>query len=231
MYERILTIKDWDIEDRPREKFLVESGTNLSNAELIAILIGSGNKEESAVHLALRILESIDNDLERLALLSIHDLASFKGIGLAKAVSIVAAIELCYRRMNTNRATEFSVETSEDRYALLQREFDPGSEESNWVFLFSNSGMLLHKHQACINENGFEDPSSILKIALEYQAKSLMLVRYTVTRWAFPQREEKDYVIALVESAGMLSIKVLDQMVLYPDGYFSFKDSGLFTFL
>ena len=221
---RIPAIKEWVEQDRPREKFVVQTGMNLSNAELIAILIGSGSRYESAVHLGQRILESVDGDLGRLAELSIQDLSRFKGIGLAKAVAIAAAVELCYKRMCKNSPDKYLTGSSADTYQMITAELEDITEASWWAFLFNGAGILMNKHQV---GDTMADPRVILQTVLEHQATSFLLVRSTVNRYNQPRASDKAFIQSLIESANMLSLCVLDHLVIHPEGYFSFRDAKI----
>lgn len=226
---RIPTIKHWGEEERPRERFLIDKGENLSNAELIAILIGSGNCDESAVGLAHRILQSVDDDLARLAELSVKDLSRFKGIGLAKAVTVSAAIELCFKRMNNPSLTKFRGGNSMDAYQMIRNEIGLPSENESWIFLFSSAGILKHKHQLIDPQNDFGDHKSILQTAITYESSSIMLVKHSTAPGLKDSTLEHSKMLELVTSANMISIVIIDRITTYTDGYHSYRDNGLLS--
>jgi DNA repair protein RadC len=228
---RIPTIKHWAEDERPREKFLIESGINLSNAELVAILIGSGSRDESAVSLAQRILASIDNDLERLAELSIQDLSTFKGIGFAKAVSIAAAIELCHKRMGHAAAQHYKQGNAADNRMMVLQELGEPETDSYWIFLFSGSGILKHKQKVGDSNSRFGDPRKVLQIALEQESLSIMLVHHSLIVINEPSKTDLSYTLRLIESANMLSISILDHLIIHPDGHYSYRDAGHLNYL
>src|SRR5690606_6236912 len=145
-YAEKITIKAWAEEDRPREKLLLQGRRALSDAELIAILIGSGSRNETAVELSKRILHSLGNDLDKLGRLSVKDLSKFKGIGEAKAISIIAALELGRRRRESEKEEVLKVSSSKDTFELMRPHFEDLDHEEFWVILMSRSNRVIGKH-------------------------------------------------------------------------------------
>jgi DNA repair protein RadC len=148
--EQHLSITSWASEDRPREKLLAKGRQALSNAELVAILIGSGTKKESAVDLSKRILASINNDLHQLGKLEVKDLQKFKGIGEAKAISIVAALELGRRRKSTEVKKKDKVTSSGDAYDIMKGTFLDLKHEQFWILLLDRSNQVISRQQAVV---------------------------------------------------------------------------------
>ncbi|MBC7912870.1 MAG: hypothetical protein H7Y07_01995, partial [Pyrinomonadaceae bacterium] len=168
-YLEKITIKSWAEEDRPREKLLALGRRSLTDAELIAILIGSGNREETAVELGKRILHSLANDLDKLGRLSVNELSKFKGIGEAKAISIIAALELGRRRRETEKPKMERITCSRDIYELMHRQFSDLNHEEFWILLLNRGNQVLNQH--LISKGGqagtVADPKIIFKVALE----------------------------------------------------------------
>lgn len=176
-YEKTLPIKSWAEDDRPREKLVQKGKSSLSNSELIAILIGSGNRNESAVQLAQHILLLAENSLHQLAKKTISDLKQLKGIGEAKAISIVAALELGRRRKELSVGDKPQIKSSRDAYLLLQDIFEDLPHEEFWILLLNRANRVLSRH--CISKGGFTgtvaDPKIIFKVALEQNACGIIL--------------------------------------------------------
>ncbi len=172
-----LSIKDWADDDRPREKLLTKGRAVLSDAELIAILIGSGNRDESAVDLSKRILSSVDNNLNELGKLSIKQLMHFKGIGEAKALSIAAALEVGRRRGGENQSKVEKISSSKDVFDLLQPIMGELPHEEFWIVYLNNSNKVLFKEQ--LSKGGMTgtlvDVRLLMKKALEHNAVGLIL--------------------------------------------------------
>ena len=140
-----LPISQWAEDDRPREKLMLKGKGQLSKAELIAILIGSGNTEESAVQLAQKILNSINNNLAELSNLSLSDLKKFKGIGEAKAISIIAALELGKRRLSEDVLVRKKIKSSEDAFHILYAELSDKQYEEFWVLMLDRANQVIRK--------------------------------------------------------------------------------------
>src|ERR1700761_4475249 len=166
-YENKITIKAWAEEDRPREKLSAQGRRSLSDAELIAILIGSGSRTETAVELSKRILHHYDNDLNKLGKASVNELSKFKGIGEAKAISIIAALELGRRRDNTEEKISDTITFSKDAYNLMRRHLMDLNHEEFWVILVNRSNKVIAKE--LISKGGMAgtvaDPKMIFGIA------------------------------------------------------------------
>ncbi len=228
-YEQKITIKAWAEEDRPREKLSIQGRRSLSDAELIAILIGSGNKEESAVELSKRILYSCDNDLNQLARLSIAELSRFKGIAGAKAITIIAALELGRRRRESASTNKTQVKDSIDVYEFIAPCFKDLNHEEFWVLVLNRANIITSRH--LISKGGqsgtIADPKIIFNIALENHASSLILSHNHPSGNLKPSNADIELTRKL-KSAGMfLDIPILDHLIITDNGFMSFADEGM----
>jgi DNA repair protein RadC len=228
-YENNLSIKSWAEEDRPREKLNAQGRRALSDAELIAILIGSGSRNESAVELSKRILHHYDNDLNKLGKASIAELSKFKGIGEAKAISIIAALELGRRRGDTETKTPETIQGSKSAYQILRRHLVDLPHEEFWLLLLSRSSKLIAKE--LISKGGLSgtiaDPKIIFHIALQHQASSLILAHNHPSNNRKPSQQDIDLTKKLYNAGKILDINVVDHLIITDDGYLSFADEGL----
>lgn len=228
-YENKISIKAWAEEDRPREKLNAQGRRALSDAELIAILIGSGSRNESAVELSKRILHHYDNDLNKLGKASIAELSKFKGIGEAKAISIIAALEIGRRRGDTETKAPEAVIGSKSAYLLLKRHLVDLPHEEFWLLLLSRSNKLIAKE--LISKGGLSgtiaDPKIIFHIALQHQASSVVLAHNHPSNNLKPSQEDIDLTKKLYNAGKILDINVVDHLIITDDGYFSFSDEGL----
>lgn len=228
-YEQKITIKAWAEEDRPREKLSVQGRRSLSDAELIAILIGSGNKDESAVELSKRILYSCDNDLNQLARLSIAELSRFKGIAGAKAITIIAALELGRRRRESESTKRTQVKDSIDVYEFIAPSFKDLNHEEFWILVLNRANIITSRH--LISKGGqsgtIADPKIIFNIALENHASSLILAHNHPSGNLKPSNADIELTRKL-KSAGMfLDIPILDHLIITDNGFMSFADEGM----
>lgn len=228
-YIQKLAIKNWAEEDRPRERLLLQGRRALSDAELIAILIGSGSREESAVELSRRILHSMDNNLGRLGQFSVKELSRFKGIGEAKAVTIVAALELGRRRADGDLQEVVQVRGSVDSYNLLKSYFADLSHEEFWIVLLNRANNVLGKE--LISKGGqagtIADPKIIFKTALDYKAASIILAHNHPSGNLRPSQPDVQLTKKLVEGGRLLDMPVLDHLIFAGSGYYSFADEGI----
>ena len=223
------SIKNWSQDDQPREKLRDKGKTVLSDAELVAILIGTGNKEESAVDLCKRILSSVDNNLNALGKLSIKQLMDFKGIGEAKAITIAAALELGRRRRIEDIAELTKITSSRTVYKIMQPILGELPHEEFWILYLNNSNKILHKSQ--LSKGGITgtlvDVRLVLKNALEVGATSLVLCHNHPSGTLKPSKADKDITQKLKFAAQSLDIKVLDHLIITEKAYFSFADQEL----
>jgi DNA repair protein RadC len=216
-------------EDRPREKLLLKGKSVLSDAELIAILIGSGTRTMSAVDLSRMILREVNYDLASLAKLSVKDLMKFKGIGEAKAISIVAALELGRRRKEQEPTRRVKISSSQDIYELMRPDLYDEVVEHFYLVLLTRSNFVIKKH--LISQGGTSgtvvDAKVVFKIALEHLAQSLILVHNHPSGSLSPSEQDKKLTERLVKIGRDLDLPVLDHVIFSDRGYFSFADEGI----
>ena len=223
------SIKQWAEEDRPREKLLLKGKSVLSDAELIAIIIGSGTPTISAVDLSKQILHSVDNNLNRLAKLSVNDLMKFKGIGEAKAINIVSALELGRRRKEAEPHKVQKISCSKDAYEIIRPFLQDLSHEEFWILLLDRANQLIKP--VSISQGGVagtvSDPKIIFKHALEALASGVILVHNHPSGNLNPSPADREITQKLVEGGKLLDIKVLDHLIISHRGYYSFADEGI----
>jgi DNA repair protein RadC len=226
---RKLSIKDWAVEDRPREKLLSNGPRALSDAELIAILIGSGNLEESAVELSRRILGSVDNQLNELGRKTAEYLCQFKGIGDAKAINIIAALELGRRRKGIDNPDKIQISSSRDAADVLSPLIGDLEVEEFWILLLNRSNKVIHKFMT--SRGGLTstiiDVRAIMKIALDKAATCMILGHNHPSGNLAPSDADHMITKKIKESGVILDIKVLDHLIITQTSYFSFADHGL----
>jgi DNA repair protein RadC len=224
------SIKNWAKDDRPREKLLLKGPGHLSNSELIAILINHGSKEKSAVELAQDILRLGKDDLNELGKFSVKELMKVKGIGEAKAISIVAALELGKRRQALATREKPAITTSGDVAKYLQILLKDHQHEV-FVVLFLNRANKIINDMRIISEGGITgtvaDPRIILKKALEENAVSIILCHNHPSGSLKPSRADEELTTKIKEAAKYFDIKVLDHIIVSEDGYYSFADEGI----
>ncbi|MCL6295576.1 RadC family protein [Jejuia spongiicola] len=223
------SIKNWAQDDQPREKLLYKGKNTLSDAELVAILIGSGNREESAVALSKRILASVDNNLTELGKLSIKELMGFKGIGEAKAITITAALELGRRRRSEDALQKSKITSSGSVFELMQPIIGELQHEEFWIIYLNNSNKVIQKKQ--LSKGGITgtlvDVRLVLKNALQVGATGLILVHNHPSGTIKPSEADKQITQKLKIAAQSLDIKVLDHLIITEKAYFSFADETL----
>ena len=223
------SIKNWSQDDQPREKLRDKGKAVLSDAELVAILIGSGNREESAVALCKRILSSVDNNLSELGKLSIKQLMAFKGIGEAKAITIAAALELGRRRRGGEALEKKKITSSKSVFELMQPVIGELPHEEFWIVYLNNSNKVIQKNQ--LSKGGITgtlvDVRLALKTALEVGAIGIILVHNHPSGTLKPSNADKQLTQKLNTAAQSLDIKVLDHVIITEKAYFSFADESL----
>ncbi|GAB5472578.1 MAG: DNA repair protein RadC [Maribacter sp.] len=223
------SIKFWSEDDRPREKLVQKGQSMLSDAELIAILIGSGSRDESAVELSKRILASTNNNLNELGKRSIKQLMQFKGIGEAKAVTIAAALEIGRRRRETEVQKITKIASSRSVYELLHSRIGELQHEEFWIIFLNNSNVVLHTAQ--MSKGGITgtlvDVRLVMKQALEQSAVALILAHNHPSGTLKPSKADRQITQKLKSAAQALDIKILDHLIITQKAYFSFADEQL----
>ncbi len=229
MYKNKLNIKAWAEEDRPREKLTLKGKNALSDAELVAILIGSGNRNETAVELSKKILASINNDLNKLGKLSITDLTHFSGIGEAKAISIIAALELGRRRKKSNIEKRISIKSSNDAYNAINDVLSDLPHEEFWVIYLNKKNEIIKKEN--ISKGGIDgtiaDTKIIFKYAIDQLASAMILCHNHPSGNLKPSSADIKLTKKLKETGIMLDTPVLDHLIIGEKDYFSFADEGI----
>ncbi len=228
-YKNSFTIKHWNEDDRPREKLLKKGRVSLSDAELIAILIGSGNRDESAVELSKRILSGIDNSLNKLGKLTVNDLIKFKGIGEAKAISIITALELGRRRRLEEALEKPKISSSRSVFDLMQPIIGELQHEEFWILFLNNANKIQLKTQ--MSKGGITgtlvDTRLIFKQALELAATGLILCHNHPSGTLKPSTSDINLTNKIKKGGEILDIKVLDHLIITEKEYYSFADEGI----
>ena len=224
-----LSIRQWAEDDRPREKLMSRGPTALSDAELIAILIRSGSSRESALDLAKRIMGSVGNDLFRLSRLGVDDLTAFNGMGEAKAISIVAALELGRRRRSAEPAERAGITSSASAYEQIRPMLSDLAHEEFWLILLDRANRLIEKMK--VSQGGMHgtvaDPKIIFKQALDKRASSVILCHNHPSGQLRPSEEDIRLTRKLTEGGRLLDIGVHDHLIITASGYYSFADNGM----
>jgi DNA repair protein RadC len=227
-YENHFPIKNWAEEDRPREKLQLKGKNSLSDAELIAILLGSGNRSESAVDLAKRILLTAGENLIEVSKMGINDLMGFTGIGEAKAITLIAAMELGKRRNESEVLSKEKIASSRDAYEIFQSVMGDQPYESFWIILLNKANKVIRKCN--ISEGGVSgtvvDPKKIYKIALDQHASSIILGHNHPSGNIQPSEADLKITKKIRDAGFMLDVAVLDHLIIGDDKYYSFADEG-----
>ena len=224
-----LGIKSWAEEDRPREKLMAKGRAALSDAELIAILLGSGTVKLSAVDVAKLMLQGVGNDLNELARQSVKQLCRHPGIGEAKAISVVAALELGRRRKEADAPARATITCSRDIYNLVRPNLMDLPHEEFWVILLNRANAVMRK--VAISQGGVAgtvaDPKMIFKEALEQLASSIILVHNHPSGNRQPSAADLALTKKLRQAGDFLDLPVLDHLIYTDRGYYSFADEGV----
>lgn len=223
-----LTIKSWALDDRPREKLISKGKNALSDAELMAILIGSGSREESAVDLSKRILNSVNGNINELAKLSLENLMQFKGIGEAKAITIITALELGKRRQLETALEKPKITSSKALFNVMQPIIGDLPHEEFWVLFLNNSNKVLAKHQ--VSKGGLTatvvDVRLLFKRALELASVAMIICHNHPSGKLTPSEADKQLTQKIKNAGLTLDVKLLDHLIITEKDYFSFADEG-----
>ncbi len=223
-----LKIKDWAEEDRPREKLLLKGINSLSDAEILAILIGSGSKNETAVDLAKKILSRVNNNLHELGKLSINELIKNKGIGEAKAITIIAALEIGRRRKLSDILSRKQINKSRDVFEIFHPILSDLPHEEFWILLLNRSNKVISKIK--ISQGGITgtviDIKMIIKNALEKLASSIILCHNHPSGNITASNADNDITNKLVEASKLFEIQVLDHIIIGDNKYYSYADDN-----
>ena len=227
-YINHIAIKNWAEDDRPREKLLLKGKNALSDTELLAIILATGNRSESAVDLSKKILNSVGDNIAELSRMGVPDLIRFNGIGEAKAISIIAALELGRRRNEAEVMTKEKITNSRDACEILKSSLGDLPYEEFWILLLNKANKVIRK--CCISEGGISgtvvDPKKIFKIALDHHASSIILGHNHPSGNIQPSEADHKITKKVKEAGQMLDVAVLDHIIIGDDHYFSFADEG-----
>ena len=223
-----ISIKNWSDDDKPREKLAANGRETLSNTELLGILIGNGTRSKSAIDLARDILSLANNDINTLAKLSIKDLCTINGIGPAKAITLMAAIELGGRRKKAETNDSF-IRRSKDAYDFFGPMLQDKEYEEFWILMLNNNNKILRPYR--VSEGGVwqtvADPKRIYKAALENNASQLILCHNHPSGNLQPSHADRSLTSKLIAAGKNLDIKVIDHIIVTDGDYYSFADEGL----
>ncbi|MBP8903215.1 MAG: DNA repair protein RadC [Paludibacteraceae bacterium] len=226
--EKRLTIREWAEDDRPREKLLNKGASALSDAELLAILVSSGNKEESAVELCKRILSDNHNNLNELARLSISDLEKYKGIGEAKAISIVAALEIGKRRKTSDALDRKKITQSSDLFELFEPILLDLNHEEFWVAFMNGANKVLDTKR--LTQGGMRqtvvDVPMLLRMGLERSSHAIAVAHNHPSGENYPSKEDLSITQKIKTGCEAVGIRLLDHIIIAGGKYYSFADEG-----
>lgn len=224
-----MSIKFLAEDDRPREKFLLKGKNSLSDAELLAIIMGSGNREDSAVELGRKILSSVGNNWHNLSLLQISDLMKFKGIGEAKAISVAAALEIGRRKAAQEIPEKEKVTSVNDLYKIFSQYLSDLQTEEFWAIFLDQKNHVIYKTQ--ISKGGISgtlvDVRVIFRIAIEHFATSVVVAHNHPTGNLTPSQPDISITRRIKEAGDLLDIKLLDHLIIGENSFFSFSEQGL----
>ena len=224
-----MNIKSWSPEDRPREKLLLKGTSALSDAELIAILLGSGTAHLSAVDVAKKVLAHVENNLDSLAKLSIKELMKAKGVGEAKAITIVAALELGRRRKDQGPDEKPKIEGAKTAFDLIKGDLMDLPHEEFWVILLNRANRMIRKKK--ISEGGVSgtvaDPKIIFKLAVDELASGIIVAHNHPSGNLKPSESDINLTRKIKEAGKVLEITLLDHLIIAHNRYFSFADEAL----
>ncbi|MEO5944561.1 MAG: DNA repair protein RadC [Ferruginibacter sp.] len=223
------SIKNWATDDRPREKMVAKGAAALSNSELLGIIINNGNKEKSAVSIAKDILKMSNDNLSELGKMSLKELQKVKGIGIAKAITIIAALELGKRRHSEDIFDRKIIRNSKEIAEYLKINLKDYRHEV-FAVLYLNRANKIKSFQIISNgglTGTVADPRIILKRAIEEEATSIILTHNHPSGSLRPSKADEDITNRIVQAASYLDIKVIDHIIVSEEGYFSFADEGL----
>ncbi len=216
-------------DDRPREKFLLKGKNSLSDAELLAIIMGSGNREESAVELGRRILNSVDNNWHQLSLLSVQDLMKFKGVGEAKAISIATALEIGRRKSSQEVPEKKKISESKDAYQILKPYLSDLRTEEFWALFLNQNNKVIFQTQ--LTNGGISqslvDIRILFKTALEHFSTAIIVAHNHPSGNLKPSQEDLKITKQISEAGKLMNISLLDHLIITQNAYFSFADESL----
>lgn len=221
-----LSIKSWSEDDKPREKLILKGAKALSHAELLAILIGSGNRNESAVELSKKIMNRCNGNFNALSILSIKELMQFNGIGHAKAITIIAALEIAKRKAVENSSEKPTISSSIDAYNYIRYELEGLDHEEFWILLLNRGNKIIDSIN--ISKGGVSatvvDPKLIFSFALEHKASGVILFHNHPSGNISPSKSDVILTEKIKEGGKLLEINIIDHIIIGQNTYFSFAD-------
>ncbi len=224
-----VSIKNWADDERPREKLIKNGKAALSNAELLALLLSTGTVKQSALDLARTILTRFNNDLNELAKSGIKDLCKIDGIGPAKAVTIIAAIELAGRRQALDSREKKMISSSKDAYNIVRNILEDLNHEEFWILTLNRKNGVIAEYR--ISEGGLTstvvDQRKIFKIALDDKSTGIILFHNHPSGNTQPSEADNQLTKKLKDGGKILDISVLDHLIITQKGYYSYADEGL----
>ncbi len=222
------SIKDWAIEDRPREKLLKLGKSSLSNVELLAILISTGTKKKSAIDLGREVMEIANNDLTKLSKWSVADYCKIEGIGEAKAIAISAALELAARRVASKANDAISIKTSHDAYLQMKHRLEDLNHEEFWILTLNRKNTIINRYK--ISEGGITatvvDMRKVFKLAIDDKSTGIIVFHNHPSGNQHPSEADNQLTKKLKESGKLLDISVLDHIIVCQGTYYSYADEG-----
>ena len=224
-----MSIKFLAEDDRPREKFLLKGKNSLSDSELLAIILGSGNNEDSAVELARKILASVENNWQNLSKLSIKDLMKFKGIGEAKAISVAATLEIGRRKASQETPEKTSISSAKDSYNIFSQHLSDLRTEEFWAIFLNQKNQIVYKAQ--ISKGGISgtlvDVRVLFRIAIEHFATSIIVAHNHPSGSLKPSLEDIQITKNIKNAGEILNVTLLDHLIIGDNSFLSFAEEGL----
>lgn len=224
-----MAIKFLAEDDRPREKFLLKGINSLSDSELLAIILRSGSREETAIELSRKILNSVNHSWHQLSLLSVKDLMKFKGVGEVKAIAVATALEIGRRRAAQEVPEKSLIASSKDGYQILRKYLSDLRTEEFWAIFLNQSNRVLHVTQLTqggINQS-IVDVRILFKTALDHYATAVIIAHNHPSGNLKPSKEDLEITRRIKEAGKMLNIQLLDHLIITQNSYFSLSDDGL----
>jgi len=223
-----VSIKNWEEDERPREKLIKKGRSSLSNAELLAILISTGTNKKTALDIAREILLKAGQNIQELAKWTVHDFCKVDGIGPAKAVTLITAIELSVRRQMSESKEKTVVNSSKDAYALMRHLMENLNHEEFWILTLNRKNGVISEH--CISVGGITativDQRKIFKLALDDKSTGIILFHNHPSGNLFPSESDNQLTKKIKDSGKLLDINVLDHLIITQNGYYSYADEG-----
>lgn len=227
-YKNHTPIRSWAEDDRPREKFVLKGRQSLSDAELLAILISSGTKDESALDLAKKILHKANGTLQEISRFTVQELTQEKGIGTARAITILAALELGRRRNESEVVAREKIKSSRDAFEIFRSTMGDKPYEEFWILMLNRGNRLIRKH--LVSEGGISgtvvDPKKVYKICIDHHATAIILGHNHPSGHLAPSEADIRLTKNLVNAGKLLDISVLDHLIVCDNAYYSFGDEG-----